>query len=185
MTDGGARPTVAHSLLPEMLRTRHLLLRPFSGEDGRAVYAFWSSDPGWARFNESVPDDFDDGDADDFVRTMMARDRTEAPGWALVHGERVVGVVGLSFAEDRCSAVLGFGIHAELRGRGFCGEAAACVLDAAFAAERSLDVVLARTDRRNRPSMRVLEKLGFAEEREPSGALFRLTRASWRPLDAS
>ena len=131
-----------------------------------------------ARFNESVPDDFDEQDAAAFVLGMIARDRTRSPNWALGHEEQVVGVVSLVFDADLRGAVLGFGIHAALRGRGLTAEATRAVLHAAFASEAALAEVRAYTDPANDPSMRVLAKLGFTRvERPAEGTVFRLSRA--------
>ena len=164
-------------MLPRTLRTSRLLLRPFSPEDGPTVLAYWRSDPNWARFNESVPDDFDEQDAARFVLGMIARDPAQAPNWVLVHEEQVVGVVSLVFDPDLQGAVLGFGIHAALRGRGLTAEAARAVLHAGFANEAALAEVRAYTDPANVPSMRVLAKLGFTQvERPAEGTVFRLSR---------
>lgn len=173
-------------MMPERLRTATLNLRPFREGDAPAVYAYWKSDPDWERFNASVPTGFSETDAEAFVAEMRRRDRQAQPSWALLHQGTVVGVVSLTFEAGHRKAVLGYGIHARLRGRGLCGEAARCVVSAAFAAHRELQTVLARTDADNYASMRVLEKLGFSRESSDShgvaagGATFHLARADLR-----
>ena len=142
-------------------------MRPFEEGDGAAVYAYWKSDPGWEKYNASVPPGFTLQDANDFVEDMCSRDRMSRPNWALVHEDIVVGVVSLSFDGDHCTALLGFGIHAELRGRGLTAEVVARVLDGAFAEYPNLQTVQARTDAKNMASIRVLRKLGFSKADPP------------------
>jgi len=166
-------------------------MRPFSGRDGTAVYAYWKSDPGWEKYNASVPSGFTEQDASDFVEEMCARDRIKQPNWALVHDDIVVGVVSLSFDEDHRTALLGYGIHADLRGRGLVAEAVKRILDCAFAKYPKLYTIQASTDAKNIASIRVLKKLGFTEEYalgdkpEENGAstlggAYQLLRTEWR-----
>lgn len=177
----------ASRMMPERLRTATLSLRPFRDGDAPAVYAYWKSGPDWERFNASVPPGFSEDDAEAFVAEMRQRDRQAKPSWALLHQGTVVGVVSLVFEAGHRSAVLGYGIHARLRGRGLCGEAARCVVSVAFAAHRELQTILAHTDADNDASIRVLEKLGFSRERSDphgveksaGGPTFCLSRADW------
>ena len=167
-------------MIPETLQTEHLTLRPFSSEDGSAVYAYWKSDPGWEKFNESVPG-FTESDASAFVAEMSHRDRGVQPNWAIVHDDGVVGVVSLNFDTGRKSASVGYGIHSRLRGRSLCVEAVEMVMACAFLEHPELDLINAFTDSRNSASIRVLKKLGFSEcsnERE-SGSTFCITRSDW------
>ena len=177
-------------MIPDKLQTANLFMRPFLEGDGTAVYTYWKSDPGWERFNVSVPSGFTENDADRFVAEMRARDRREKPSWAMVHDNIVVGVASLSFKQDHQTAILGYGICSDLRGRGLCNEAARRILDCAFAAYSELHTIRAHTDAANSASIRVLQKLGFSEEHtsgdSPSDdgkslreATFRLLRTEW------
>ena len=139
----------AVDMIPERLRTARLCMRPFVADDGAAVYAYWKSDPGWERFNESVRRGFSlDRMPASFVLEMSGRDRSSQPNWALVHDHSVVGVVSLSFAIDRTVASVGYGIHADLRGRGLCAEAVMKALDCAFSDYPELGEIRAFTHRR-------------------------------------
>lgn len=171
-------------------------MRPFAENDGAAVYQYWKSDPGWERFNTSVPSGFTHKDASRFVADMCARDRDEKPNWALVHNNVVVGVASLSFDDEHRTALLGYGIHSDLRGRGLCAEATRRVLDCAFSGYPELHTVRAHTDADNGASIRVLQKLGFSEERDSGdkasdgrptrhGTTFRLLRAEWGVQDGA
>ena len=168
-------------MIPDDFQTENLTLRPFASEDGPAVYAYWKSDPGWEKFNESVPSGFTEDDAEKFVAEMRRRDRADQPNWALVYDSKVVGVVSLSFEKERVSASVGYGIHARLRGRGLCAEAVEQVLEQAFRGYPELDAVHALTDARNSASIRVLKKLGFSEfaDSREGDSSYRLSRADW------
>lgn len=151
-------------MIPEQLETAWLKLRPFEENDAKFVFEYWRSDPAWERFNASVPQDFGLTDAEDFVSSMCKRDRDVAPHWALVYQGAVVGVVSLTFEQDNRIAVIGYGVHGDLRGQGLSAEAASAVIDQAFVHVPELHKIRAHTDPDNRPSMRVLEKLGFSHE---------------------
>ena len=167
-------------MIPDDLKTKRLSLRPFVKSDAAKVYAYWKSDPGWERYNASIPENFTEADAADFVEEMRFRDRSKQPNWAILHNSDVVGVVSLS-ADDPQSMLLGYGIHAELRGGGLVVEDVQTVLAEAFAAYPGLDCIKARIDSRNVASMRVLAKLGFAPVGEADDE-FSLERASWNKL---
>ncbi|MEM9623532.1 MAG: GNAT family protein [Pseudomonadota bacterium] len=151
-------------MLPENIQSGELHLRPFQSQDAPSVFAYWRSDPGWAQFNASVPADFQLADAQSFVDEMRHRDRAQAPNWAVVCGDGVVGVVSLTFEQGRRVAVIGFGVHGDLRGRGLAGQATSAVIDVAFKETRQLQRIRAHADARNAASMKVLQKLGFTHE---------------------
>lgn len=151
-------------MIPDRLETTGLSLRPFSVEDDRAVLEYWRSDPGWERYNASVPPSFSLDDAREFVREMCARSRVTSPSWAIHHQGRVVGVVSITFEQDHRIAAIGYGIHGDLRGRGLSVQAASKIINEAFEHYPDLKKIRALTDAENAPSMRVLEKLGFSHE---------------------
>lgn len=151
-------------MIPEHLETENLTLRPFTEDDPNAVFDYWNSDPGWERNNASIPQEYSLADAQNFVSEMCARDRTHRPNWAIVHKGVVIGVVSLTFEQDKGVAVIGYGVHGDLRGKGFSAEAAFAVIDEAFKHIVELQRIRAHTGADNRPCMRVLEKLGFSHE---------------------
>ena len=95
---------------------------------------------------------------------MCARDRVHQPSWALAHKGSVIGVFSLTFEQDHGIAVIGYGVHGELRGQGLSAEAASIVIDEAFRRVAKLQKIRAHTGSANRSSMRVLEELGFSHE---------------------
>ena len=151
-------------MIPEYLETESLTLRPFAEGDANAVFGYWNSDPGWERNNASVPQNYSLVDAQHFVAEMCARDRAHRPHWALVHEGVVIGVVSLTFEQNHGTAVIGYGVHGDLRGQGLSAEAASAVIDEAFKHIGELQKIRAHIGADNRPSMRVLEKLGFTHE---------------------
>ena len=178
-------------MLPQSLKTSMLELRPFAENDAGDVYDYWSSDPSWIRFNRSVPADFTRADAEKFVADLRGRVREDQPSWALVLRGRVVGIVSLSFEQGHRIAVIGYGVHGELRGRGMTREAASAVIAKAFDYYAQLRKIRAHTDARNAGSIRVLEKLGFSCEgilrsnqfvnaEFADEAIYGLLREEWR-----
>ncbi len=75
-----------------------------------------------------------------------------------------MGVVSLTFEQDHKIAVIGYGVHGQLRGQGFTTEAAQAVIRLAFDRVPQLERLRAHTDSENSGSIRVLEKLGFTHE---------------------
>lgn len=167
-------------MLPDHLSTANLLLRPFLQEDAQAVFDYWKSDPGWEKYNASVPPGFTVRDAGRFVEEMRSRNRVSQPNWAILSDDVVVGVVSLSFDRHQQSAQLGYGIHGGLRGRGLIVEVVTAVVGVAFSNCPELQTIQAKTDAGNRASIRVLQKLGFiCSAEDPKGCEFELTRTGW------
>lgn len=178
-------------MIPAHLETENLALRPFTTGDANAVYAYWNSDPGWEQNNASVPVGYSLADAQDFVTEMYSRDRTNRPNWAIVDQGVAVGVVSLSLEQGDRIAVVGYGVHGDLRGRGLAAEATSAVIQAAFDCYPELVRIRAHANAENQPSLRVLEKLGFLQEgilrknqfgkgRFSDEAIYGLLREEWR-----
>ncbi len=151
-------------MIPNLLETRRLRLRPFVQGDASAVLEYSTSDPDWGRFQSGVSSNYSSCDAEKFVAELIDRDREIQPNWAVTISDRVVGIVSVTFEFEHRIAVLGYGIHAEYRGNGLSGEASKVVIDYSFKSYIQLRRIGAHTDARNAPSRRVLEKLGFTCE---------------------
>jgi RimJ/RimL family protein N-acetyltransferase len=150
------------SKLPDIIRSERLALRPFTATDAQALFDY-SGDPDWGRF-QALADPYDRAAAERFLDDLLLRDRAVWPSWAVTLRGEVSGIVNLRFEQDDRVAVLGYGIHKRLWGRGFASEAAAAVVTKAFFSCRRLRRVRAHTDARNEASIGVLEKLGFTRE---------------------
>ncbi|NKC01309.1 MAG: GNAT family N-acetyltransferase [Pseudomonadales bacterium] len=177
-------------MIPNQLRNETLQLRPFVQEDEVDVLAYWQSDPGWERFNASVPTNFTSSDASAFVTEMRARNRDVQPNWAIEYQGDVVGIVSLTLEQDSRTAIIGYGVHAGVRGRGMAAAATALVISEAFTSYPQLAKISAHTNGENLASMKVLEKLGFSREgllrrahfvkgRWVDDAIYGLLREEW------
>jgi ribosomal-protein-alanine N-acetyltransferase len=151
-------------MIPSLLETKRLKLRPFIQSDATAVLEYSTSDPDWPRFQRRVSSDYSSIDAEKFVAELIDRDREIQPNWAVTIDDRVIGIVSVTFEFEHRIAVLGYGIHGEYRGNGLSGEASEVVIDHSFKSYIQLRRIRAHTDARNAASIRVLEKLGFSCE---------------------
>ena len=149
--------------LPELIETTRLLLRPFELGDVDDVYAY-AQDPEWSRFLRALPRPYERKDAEQFIARQLLLDRVAQPTWAVVVHDAVIGGIGLRFRFEHLQAELGYSIARAEWGKGYCSEAAAAVIDAAFETHPDLNRVQARADRENGASQRVMEKVGMTKE---------------------
>lgn len=158
-----ARPQGPMARLP--LHTRRLILRPWRRPDAPAIAALLD-DPEMADFLMVIPQPFVAFDAHTLIRAAWRR-LTTGRGFdlAILRRERpdaIIGSIGIGLFEDGRRGDLGFWIGREFWGRGYATEAAACLL--AFARdELGVSVFSATAAVDNQASIRVLQKLGFAE----------------------
>ena len=92
-------------------------------------------------------------------------------GIADPHTEVLVGDIGLHLSDDSQTGELGFTLAPSAQGRGVASGAVREAIQLLFAAT-PVSRILGITDARNRPSVRLLERLGF-ECRETRDAVFR------------
>jgi RimJ/RimL family protein N-acetyltransferase len=177
-----------HPKLPQVgrqpvLETGRLVLRPYSGADIEPMAAMF-------------------GDPEVTAYTFLGRrDRAQtaavlaeymsfltAHGYGMLavldrHSGGYVGEVGL-FVSPMGPLALRYALARTAWGRGYAAEASAAVIDDAFS-RLGLQDLLAGVKFENRPSLRVVEKLGFGytetvTEAGHTFALFRVTAAAWR-----
>jgi len=148
------------------LETERLTLRPLEERDWEAFAAI-QADPETARWLYNEPRVGAEARAH-FDRKRAGSALAAEDDWlSCAAADRASGaLVGdVSFhwvsAEHRTGEI-GFVFSAGHRGKGYATEAAAAVLDWAFAA--GFHRVIGRTEPRNTPSARVLEKLGMRRE---------------------
>ena len=146
---------------PVELRTARLLLRSFELTDVDDVWAY-ASDPEVARYRP-LPDPYTRNDAAEFVDRQMRTDWSTNPEFAVVCGRRVIGGISLHVNREHETAELGYLLGKRWWGRGLATEAARAVVDWGF---RSLKLhkVYARAHVDNKPSWRVMERLGMTRE---------------------
>ena len=152
-------------LIPPVLRTDRLRLRPFTAADAPAVQVLAGARE-IADTTRQIPHPYADGLALAWIAThaeLHAEDRALTLAVEVPEGPRLCGAIGLRLAREDRHAELGYWIGVADWGRGFCTEAAQAVLDFGFESLR-LHRVYAMYFARNPASGRVLEKLGMARE---------------------
>ena len=157
-----APPAAPRPLLPAVIETARLRMRPFRLDDVDQVLLV-SMDPDWARFLP-VPIPYRRRDAEEFVARQFLVDRGLTPSWAIELDGAYAGGINLRFKFENRLAELGYAVARKHWGQGIAAEAARAVIDAAFRTHSDLNRVRAMADLRNEPSQRVMEKLGMRRE---------------------
>ncbi len=158
---------------PIRLTTRRLILRPLDPGDAAAMFRYRSR-PEVYRYQLWLPAD----EAE--IRAFIEKQARLAPGspgtWyslavTLKEGGLMVGDIGMHFpAGDPGQAEVGITLSPAHQRRGFAGEALREVLRFLFEDMQQLRVY-ASVDPRNRPSVRLLEKVGLRKEAFLPGSL--------------
>lgn len=148
-------------VLPEIIETDRLLLRPFRLDDVDEVLDY-ARDPEWARFIGSAP--YEREDAERAVAKQILMDRRSQPNWAFVFEETVIGGLTMFLDFEHRSAEIGYSVGRRHWNKGFCTEAVRAVITVAFSNHRDLNRIHAKTDPANVASQRVLEKVGMVKE---------------------
>jgi RimJ/RimL family protein N-acetyltransferase len=149
-------------MLPEVIRTERLVLRPWSLDDTEDVCRY-ANDVEWSRYLR-IAQPYSLEDARRFITTQILLNRHEHPSWAIEHEARVVGGINLRLLSDLRIGVLGYSIARAVWGRGLATEAARAIVGAAFEGCPKLAHVRAMVDARNLASLRVLEKIAMRRE---------------------
>ena len=148
------------------LETERLILRRFVDSD-LAPFLAYRNDPEVARYQawESC--------TEREATAMMEEMNSLQPGipgeWfqfaiELKETAALIGDCALKVEEDGRQAEIGFTLSCEHQGKGYASEAVSCLLDYAFG-DLGLHRVVAITDRENKPSIALLERLGMRRER--------------------
>jgi ribosomal-protein-alanine N-acetyltransferase len=151
-------------VLPNVIRTARIILRPFRSSDVDDVLAY-ASDSAWSRYLISLPaSSYTRADAERFVASQASLDWTVRPSWAIEFQDHAVGGVNLQLSHEQQVGEVGYGLAPRLWGHGLAVEAVRAVIDASFRAYPQLIRVRAKTDARNIQSIRVMEKAGMKRE---------------------
>lgn len=180
--------SVGRDVLPDIIETGRLLLRPYRLADVDDVLAY-TQDPQWARFMGSPP--YGREDAERALAKQIVMDRQRQPNWAFVLDDTVIGGLTMFFDFEHRSAEIGYSVGRKYWSNGFCTEAVRAVIDVAFSTHQDLIRIHAKTDPENIASQRVLEKVGMAKEgvlrcsRVQGGevfdeASFSILRSEWK-----
>lgn len=146
----------------KVLETERLLLRPWTKDDGEALYEYAKHPDvgphaGW-KPHESVEE------SEIILETILL----PVSAWAIVFKEtgEIIGNIALEpdrIRPDILSKELGYGLKHEFWGKGIITEASIEVLRYAFE-ELKLEIVAIHTSEVNKRSQRVIEKCGFKYE---------------------
>ncbi|MCE2440159.1 MAG: GNAT family N-acetyltransferase [Candidatus Latescibacteria bacterium] len=150
-------------MLPEVIETERLKLRPYRLEDVEDVLSY-ASDPEWARYLGPVPQPYTRADAEGFLANQLSQDRTKRASWAIEYAGSAVGGVNIGFDLENRVGTIGYSVARRFWGNGLATEAAGAVIETSFAAFPDLNRIQATTDEQNAGSVRVLEKLGMVRE---------------------
>jgi RimJ/RimL family protein N-acetyltransferase len=161
-----------------ILDTPRLRLRPLVSADAMAVLAY-AGEPGFFRYIGHVPEQvrhhYRLEDAKAHIAELYALAARGYPHWGIVPrgSQHPVGAIRFRPYDGTPTPELGYGVASAWRGRGLVTEAGRAVLGWAVPRAPS---ILARCHPENRPSIHVLQKLGFQEAgRDPGGqVVFRL-----------
>lgn len=159
-------PNISQSV--PQLKSLHLLLRPWQASD-LAPFAALNADPQVMRY---FPAPLSREESDRLATDIQAR--LSAQGWGLwavsvLKGDSFIGFVGLNIPTDNlpCNPCveIGWRLAAAHWGQGYATEAAALVARYAFR-QLHLQEIVAFTAEINRPSRRVMEKIGMCHHDE-------------------
>jgi [ribosomal protein S5]-alanine N-acetyltransferase len=95
-------------MLPDLIKTKRLLLRPFALQDAEDIFAY-AKDEAWLRYLP-VPAPYTRVDADRFLAAQILLDREEQPSWAIELEGKAAGGVALRFQYEHRTAEVGYAI---------------------------------------------------------------------------
>lgn len=156
---------ISYQTIPA-LQTQNLILRSLRPEDKEDLFQI-RSDARMHLFTDTEPDGSID-ETERYIRKML----DGAGGnlwliWAMEHKEthRVIGSASIwNFNEEHTAGELGFGILPAYQGKGLMKEALARVVSFGFDACK-MTLLEAYTEELNIPARKLLERLGFWEQR--------------------
>ncbi|MGN7471248.1 GNAT family N-acetyltransferase [Brevibacillus sp. SAFN-007a] len=147
------------------LSTERLLLRPMQPADAPALFTFWS-DPNVSKHMniEAMTRTKQAEDMISLINDLCAKD--QACRWSIVlkdSGETIGSCGFNSFDFDHGRTEIGYELGYPYWGKGYATEAVRAVIGYGFF-QLGLNRVEAKVEPENSGSIRVLRKLGFAEE---------------------
>ncbi len=149
-------------MLPELIETDRLILRPYSLKDVEDVLAY-ASDADWARYLP-VPQPYTRADAENFLAGLLLQDPKKRVPWAIEHVGSAIGGTNIRFDFENHVGTLGYSVARRHWGKGLATEAVGAVIDESFSTYPDLNRIQASADERNAGSLRVMEKLGMVRE---------------------
>lgn len=164
---------------PPELTTNRLILRPIELTDAEAVFSY-AKNPNVSRYtlwepHQSAQDSLNY--IKDYIFDYYAKGVPEPFGIALKENpQKIIGTVGCFWTSKQANAMeLAYAVGEEHWGEGIVAEASQAVMDYCFK-EFSLKRIQARCKAENKPSARVMEKVGMTYEGTLKSAVFHRER---------
>lgn len=149
-----------------VLETERLVLRPFSFADARDVQRL-AGDKEISRFNPVIPHPYEDGVAEAWIAAQeedFGLKKSMTLAITLKASGSLAGVVSLlNMSPGQSRAELGYWVGKEYWNNGFASEAARSMMEYGFQILK-LHRIFAGCLRGNKPSARVMEKIGMVYE---------------------
>jgi ribosomal-protein-alanine N-acetyltransferase len=150
------------TLIPNVLQTQRLILRPYQPADIDDILKYASS-PDWARFIP-VPQPYTKEDAHRYIQEFIEMSPTHGIGFAVTFQHMVIGGIRVRLFLESHKAELGYSISPYYWRNGFAFEAVRMVIDTCFESITTLNKISANVDSRNISSRNLLIKIGLKEE---------------------
>lgn len=151
------------NLLPALIATNRLKLRPFEFSDVPEFYACLQ-DPEMGLYLEGPDTPPALEQTAQIVARHMLVDRSERGVWAITLDDIVIGACSINFAKAHRIAEIGYSVRKSLWGQGYAREAVQAVIDAAFATYPALQRIQAGIHPHNEGSIRVATRVGMVYE---------------------
>jgi ribosomal-protein-alanine N-acetyltransferase len=148
-----------------ILRTKRLLLRPFTLMDAKRVQAL-AGDKAIASTTLNIPHPYEDGMAEEWIATHQeAYKKGTMINFAIVDEtmDMLIGAIGVVIDPRNNRAELGYWIGKPYWNRGYCTEAAEAVIKYGFEV-LELNRIHSTHMKRNPASGRVMQKIGMIHE---------------------
>jgi len=164
---------------PPTIETSRLILRPIQLADAESIFDY-AKNPNVCKYtlwetHQSVADSL--SYIKDYIFDYYSKGVPEPLGIALKENpQKVIGTVGCYWTSKQAKAMeLGYAISEDYWGKGLVAEASQAMMDYCFK-EFSLKRIQARCKVENKPSARVMEKVGMIHEGTLKSAIFHRNR---------
>lgn len=171
-----------------IVRTKRLLMRRAEVRDLGCLHTILSNAEAMRYW--STPPHSSLHQSREWLKDMMSSPESESDDFVVEYEGRVIGKAGFWRLPE-----IGYIFHPDIWGRGLGFECLTALIDRIFR-RFDIDTALADVDPRNMASLRLLEKLGFAETRRATATILvgeqwcdsvylELTREAWRRREAA